>query len=572
MPPTQNDWEAEKQLLQAQLAALQQENEALRRGITAEADESGRSVDEEVLSKVADAVPGLIAYLDHAGYYRFVNAFYESWLGLTREQMIDRHLIEVFGHKTYNQISPYIEQVLTGARVTFELSLTYPLVGEKTVQVTYEPHRLPSGQVIGFYALITDITQRKRAELAEQLLAQAGQLLAESLDYTTRLANVARLAVPLLADWCAVNLLDGATLQHVAVAHVDPAKVKMARDLQQRYPPQPEVLAKGDQPWQQGRSQLMSEIDEAMLEAAARDAEHFQILRDLQFHSAMVVPLTVRAEVLGYILFVWAESGRRYDERDLILAEELARRASIAIDQARLYQEARQLNTELEQRVAERTAELVELQHRQLEGREAERLFLAQELHDGPVQELYGVAYRLSNLQADVAEAGVQRVIQMLRTIASDLRPPSLSEFGLERTIRSHLEQFQAAQPELVVAASLMPDGSILSESVRLALFRIYQEALNNVVRHAGASHVWVRLKVDPVQVVLEIEDDGRGFELPSRWIELARQGHLGLVGMVERVQAVGGWCEFQAVPGQGTMVRAVLPLKVESGNEPESG
>jgi signal transduction histidine kinase len=353
---------------------------------------------------------------------------------------------------------------------------------------------------------------------------------------------------------------------------VDPAKVKMARDLQQRYPPQPEVLAKGDQPWQQGRSQLMSEIDEAMLEAAARDAEHFQILRDLQFHSAMVVPLTVRAEVLGYILFVWAESGRRYDERDLVLAEELARRASIAIDQARLYQEARQLNTELEQRVAERTAELVELQHRQLEGREAERLFLAQELHDGPVQELYGVAYRLSNLQADVAEAGVQRVIQMLRTIASDLRPPSLSEFGLERTIRSHLEQFQAAQPELVVAASLMPDGSILSESVRLALFRIYQEALNNVVRHAGASHVWVRLKVDPVQVVLEIEDDGRGFELPSRWIELARQGHLGLVGMVERVQAVGGWCEFQAVPGQGTVVRAVLPLKVEAGNEPESG
>lgn len=437
------------------------------------------------------------------------------------------------------------------------------------------------------------INSFKQTEQAEHLLAKAGKVLASSLEYTDQLSNVAWLIVPHLADWCAVDLFEEDwSVCHVAVAHMDPAKLELAHELQQRYPPRREILLAGAQPWLKGQSELYPEITEAMLEAGAQDAEHFQILRDLNLRSAMVVPLVARERVMGLILFVWAESDRRYDEKDLALAEELAHRAALAVDNARLYREAQQLNAELEQRVANRTAELrainlkleneiaerqrtqaelTEVQCRLMEGREAERLYLAQELHDGPVQELYGVVYNLSGLAQSLIDEGdrarfiatrelVQQVIQELRTMAGELRPPTLAPFGLEKAISAHIDQFRQAHPELEVQLESSPDGITLPEPTRLALFRIYQAALNNVARHAEAGKVSVRFSFDPTRVRLEVRDNGRGFEVPQRWVELVRQGHLGLVGMVERAEAIGGEFNVQSGPGQGTLIRVVVP------------
>ncbi len=215
--------------------------------------------------------------------------------------------------------------------------------------------RFEAGQFMGYIGSCLDIHVRKQVELEERLLAEAGKVLTSSLDPTVRLTNVARLIVPDLADWCSVTLFnEDWSVDHVAVAHIDEAKVALAQDLQRRYPARQEELAKLAQPWQQGQSELYPEISEAMLEAGAQDAEHYQILRDLNLRSAMAVPLVARGRVLGLMLFVWAESGYRYDEQDLTLAEELARRAAIALDNVRLY-EAEQLA----RRVAEKTTKRI---------------------------------------------------------------------------------------------------------------------------------------------------------------------------------------------------------------------
>ena len=95
-------------------------------------------------------------------------------------------------------------------------------------------------------------------------------------------------------------------------------------------------------------------------------------------------------------------------------------------------------------------------------------------------------------------------------------------------------------------------------------LFRIYQEALHNILRHARANRVWVRFWLDEEQAILEVQDNGVGFELPNRWIKLARQGHLGLVGAIERTGEVGGSLEVKTASGQGTLIRAKVPLKEE--------
>jgi signal transduction histidine kinase len=216
-------------------------------------------------------------------------------------------------------------------------------------------------------------------------------------------------------------------------------------------------------------------------------------------------------------------------------------------------------------------AELAEVHRQLMESREAERLHLAQELHDGPVQELQGISYRLGELrevlpdeasaaQMAAAQAALQQVRRTLRTMAGELRPPALAPFGLEKALRSHVEELQKAYPHVELQLDLMADGQELPEQTRLALFRIYQQALNNVVRHAQANHVSIRFKLDAERVVLEIQDDGRGFIVPQRRILLVRQGHLGLAGMAERAEAIGGHLVVMSAPGNGTLIRVVAP------------
>lgn len=217
-------------------------------------------------------------------------------------------------------------------------------------------------------------------------------------------------------------------------------------------------------------------------------------------------------------------------------------------------------------------ADVLELHRRLMQGREEERLHLAQELHDGPIQDLYGLSYNLKAFADRLPEElngealkemqnGLQQVVRTLRAMSGNLRPPTLAPFGLEKAIRSHAQEFQEAHSELEVRLNLTPDGRRLPENVRLALFRIYQASLANVLRHAEASQVDVNLAYDETQVCLEIRDNGQGFVVPARWIQLARKGHLGLVGAVERAEAVGGQLEVESAPGQGACVRVRVPL-----------
>jgi serine phosphatase RsbU (regulator of sigma subunit) len=183
-----------------------------------------------------------------------------------------------------------------------------------------------------------DVTERKRTEEAQRFLAELGATLASSLDYRTTLASVARLAVPHLADWCAIDVLEeDGSLNRLAVAHQDPKKVELVQELQERYPPDPDGPRGVAQALRTGRSELVSEIPESLVEEAARDTEHREILRGLGLKSYMIVPLVARGRTLGAITLVSAESGRRYGQAELQLAEDLARRAALAVDNARLY-------------------------------------------------------------------------------------------------------------------------------------------------------------------------------------------------------------------------------------------
>ena len=183
-----------------------------------------------------------------------------------------------------------------------------------------------------------DVTERYRDDAFQRFLAEAGEALAGSLDIEATLKTIALLAVPRLGDWCAVHLVrEDQTIAQVAVAHVDPERVAWALELQQRYPADPDAGHGVYQVIRTGQPELMPEVTAEMLMASARDPEHLEMLRKVGITSALIAPMLVRGKALGAISFVTAESRRHYDERDLQLAQELAHRAALAVESARLY-------------------------------------------------------------------------------------------------------------------------------------------------------------------------------------------------------------------------------------------
>jgi PAS domain S-box-containing protein len=197
-----------------------------------------------------------------------------------------------------------------------------------------------AGRIVAAVNVIEDVTQVREAELAQRLLAQAGEELASSLDYEETLQRVARLAVPELADWCGVDVLDARGVpQQVALAHVDPERVAVARELRARYPPDLRREEGIGGVLRTGRTQLFGDVTDELLAGAARDPDHLELLRRIGLSSVLIVPLVYAGRVIGTLSLVLSGRHRRFTAGDVALAEELGRRAGAAVHQARLFTE-----------------------------------------------------------------------------------------------------------------------------------------------------------------------------------------------------------------------------------------
>ena len=206
-------------------------------------------------------------------------------------------------------------------------------------EVNSHPVTDAEGTVIQAINVFRDVTAERGADERRRFLLRAVDELSSSLDYEPTLAAVARLAVPALADWCAVDIVDGDQLKRLATAHVDPDKVASVAELARRYPSNPSSKNGVHEIIRTGKPQLMSEIPRALLTAAAVDQEHLKLIEELELRSYVGVPLSVGGKVLGAITFVMAESHRVYGEDDLAFAREVADRAALAIENARLFRE-----------------------------------------------------------------------------------------------------------------------------------------------------------------------------------------------------------------------------------------
>ncbi len=213
-----------------------------------------------------------------------------------------------------------------------------------------------------------------------------------------------------------------------------------------------------------------------------------------------------------------------------------------------------------------------EIRKRLMEQREQERVQIARDLHDGPLQELIALTFQLEGMIHASGDGRARRqlvemkdlvrgLVSELREFAGELRMPAISRFGLKETMQLHAETFLEKHPELHIELALDIQENLLPEAIGLAFYRIYQEVLNNVVQHARARVIKIYFCNDADGVEMQIADDGQGFTVPDDWLELARQGHLGLVGMRERAEAVGGKMEVWSKAGEGTKIKVAIKL-----------
>ena len=288
-------------------------------------------------SLYADAPVGL-ALLDRDLRFKRINVKLAAMHGVSVEDHIGRTLTEVLG-KMGDELTPLYRRVLD-EQIAISQEFAAKPAGDPDVihhwHISYVPVEL-DGEVLGVHAVVQDITERKRSEIRAAFLSRAGELLDTSLDYRRTLQSVARLAVPEIADWCSISMLnEHGEMRRLAVAHPDPAKDKLAQELIDRETLPPNAPAGAATAMQSATTQMIDEFTDELLVQSLSDPASHEIIRVLGIGSMISVPLIAREKTIGAISLIGERPGR-FDREDVRLAEELARRVAVNIDNARLY-------------------------------------------------------------------------------------------------------------------------------------------------------------------------------------------------------------------------------------------
>jgi PAS domain S-box-containing protein len=356
-----------------------------------------------------------------------------------------------------------------------------------------------------FTAYLRDITGRKRAEQASRFLADASKSLAALVDYGSTMQKVARLAVPCFADWCAVDLLEpDGSLRRVAVAHADPSKVERAH-AQHRRPPDPDAPQGVPHVLHTGQPELIPEATDALLAETVKDEGLLRTMRDLGPKSYLGVPLQARGRTVGMVTFLAAESGRRFDATDLAVAEDLAHRAGIALENARLYADVREADRRKDEFLA----------------------MLAHELRN-PLAPIRNALHILKQAGADAAVLGrvremMERQVQHMTRMVDDLLDVSRITRGKIELRKEDVDLASVVGRTVEVARPLIGDRrqtltvDLPPEPVRLEadptrLEQVLANLLNNAAKYTDhGGHIGLSARREGGELVLRVKDTGVG-------------------------------------------------------------
>jgi PAS domain S-box-containing protein len=520
------------------------------------------------LRAVTDSLPVLVAHVGRDLRYRFVNARYEEWVGLKREEIAGKRIEEVPGPLAFEQVRNAIEAALDGRQVVHESWVPEPHSGRRYVKATFVPRYDTAGRLDGYVVLVEDLTDEKRAAERAAFLAEARELLGSSIDTRSTLTQLARLAVPRLADWCVVELVteDGTTPQ-LEIAHADPAKVELARELCRRFPPRPDEPVGASHVLRTGQPELFERLSDDTLAQVAQSPEHLRIIRELGLRSAIFVPIRTRDRICGTLTLVTSESQHRYDAADLELAQQVADRAGLAIENARLYEEANTATRRKDEFLA----------------------VLGHELRN-PLAPIV-TALQLMRLKGEAGTGREQEVIarqvEHLSRLVDDLLDVSRITRGKVHLRKEPLELASVIAKAIEMTSPLIeqrahklstdiPAEGLRVEGDHVRLSQVFANLLSNAARYidpGGSITIRARRADRDRGIVVDVSDTGVGIprEMLPRIFDLFVQtpqgpartlGGLGVGLSIARslVELHGGRIRVESEPTRGSTFTVTLP------------
>jgi PAS domain S-box-containing protein len=303
----------------------------------------------ERYSNLYDFAPVGYCTLDPEGYIQEINLTGAALLGAPRDQLVGKRLPSVAPLKDARPFHANLKRCLVeGERVTSEIRFMQGKRGTRTVQMISDPVRDARHAATACRTILIDVSELKQLEDRLRLLAESGRLLSASLDYTATLHTIVRLAVPALADLCMIDVLsDSGHMERLVVVFADPHKQATLAGTLMDFAPRPGWQTPQAQVVASGEPMMLAEVSDLVRRHLAYNERHADTLHAVDLRSLMVVPLSARGRTFGALTLATAESGRRYSSLDLQLVHELANRAALAADNARLYTEAQRANHQL---------------------------------------------------------------------------------------------------------------------------------------------------------------------------------------------------------------------------------
>jgi PAS domain S-box-containing protein len=536
-------------------------------------------VSREWFSTALRSIGDAVIATDAAGTVTFLNPVAEQLTGWSSADAAGSALSRVFAivnESTRSPVESPVDLVLRCGLVAGPANHTLLIRrdgAEIAIDHSAAPIRTEQGELVGVVLVFRDVTAERRATERRDFLARATVELNSSLDYAETLATVARLAVPRIADWSAVDVVEDGELRRLAVAHVDASKVKWVKELQRRYPPDPDAERGVPQVLRTGRAELMSEIPQTLLEAVARDPEHLRLIRELSLWSYIGVPISRGGQTFGVISLVMAESKRSYTQDDLQFATALADRAAMAIENARLFRAAQQARTDA------------------ISANQAKDDFLAMLGHElrnplAPIVTALEVMRQRPQGNLERERSVIERQVRHVVRLVDDL-------LDVSRIIRGRVElaeepvdvadvvnrAMELAGPLLEerrhdVRVSVPPGLTILGDAIRLT--QVLTNLLTNGAKYTPPGGcIQVQVTVGDGKVRISVRDNGMGIapDMLSRIFELFVQAPqtidrsrgglgLGLTIVQSLVKSFGGSVTAHSPgPGQGSEFVVQLPL-----------
>lgn len=427
-----------------------------------------------------------------------------------------------------------------------------------------------------------DITEQRRHDLHAQYLADVTAALSTSLVVQQMMAGLARALVPGLGDWCSVYLLEAEDLANVAVAHVDPAKVQLAKDYHGKFKPDPGQRTGVWSVLRTGQSETYNDISDEMLRAYAADPERLAALRAVGMRAALAVPIRARSRVMGVISLVFAESDRRYVPADVTFVEELGRRTGVALENAELYASAQAAAAMAEAANRAKDDFLATVSHElrtPLNAILGWSAILAQKVKDPAIAKPLAVIHRNAEAQVQI----VDDILDVSRIIAGKLRiDPQPAD--LVAIARDAVEAVRASAAAKHVALEFAPASDyLLFIADRGRVQQVIANLLSNAVKFTDSGGiVRVAVRQDGASLVVRVEDNGRGIArefLPfvfERFRQadssLTRQfGGLGLgLALVRYITELhGGEVKAESAGlGKGAVFTVRLPMRASAPGE----